>query len=308
MRVLVVGGTGFLGRPVAELLTARGHRVTVLARTPRPGTALRTGDATRLTEDDWAELLADQDGVVFAAGVDDRTVPPAPAAQHFHAGNVEPVRRLLIGARRAGVGRAVLHGSYFSALHRAHPELRLTRRHPYVASRVAQAVAARRAADGALPVAVLEIPFVFGATPGRRPLWAPLVPWLRAGLPLAVPVGGTAVVTVDTVAASTVEALEQGREADLPIADDNLSWRALLTRFAAAAGRRTPPPLLPLPTGALHALLGGAGLAHRLRGREPGLATAHLADLLTRELYLPRTGDGDLSAALRATVRASRRS
>ncbi|MGC0314597.1 NAD-dependent epimerase/dehydratase family protein [Kitasatospora acidiphila] len=305
MRVLVIGGTGFLGHHVVAELASRGHAVSVLSRTPSPDPGRLTGDVDRLTEDEWAELLDGHQGVVFATGADDRSTPRRPAAAHFHAHNVAPVRRLLAAARRVGVERAVLHGSYFTAFHRRRPELRLAARHPYIRSRVAQAAQARAAAGPELPVAVLEIPFVFGATPGRRPLVAPLVPWLRSRAPLAAPPGGTAVTTVGTVARATADALESGSGADLPIADDNLTWRQLLVELAAAAGRPTPPAVLRLPPAALGAALRAVGVVHQLTGREGGLAPQHLAALLTRELFLEPTGDGDLAAALRETVRAS---
>ncbi|MCC9307429.1 NAD(P)H-binding protein [Kitasatospora sp. RB6PN24] len=310
MRVLVIGGTGFLGHHVVAESASRGHAVSVLSRTPSPlGSGPRpgrlTGDAGRLTEDEWAALLDGHQGVVFAAGADDRSTPRRPAAAHFDAHNVAPVRRLLAAARRVGVERAVLHGSYFTAFHRRWPELRLADRHPYIASRVAQAARARAAAGPGLPVAVLEIPFVFGATPGRPPLLAPLVPWLRSGAPLPVPPGGTAVTTVGTVARATVDALESGSGDDLPIADGNLTWRQLVLELAAAAGRPTAPAVPRLPPAVLGAVLRAVGITHRLTGREGGLAPARLAGLLTRELFLEPTGDGDLTAALRDTVRAS---
>jgi nucleoside-diphosphate-sugar epimerase len=304
MRVLVIGGTGFLGHHVVAELASRGHSVSVLSRTPSPDPGRLTGDAGRLTEDGWAALLDGHQGVVFATGADDRSTPRRPAAAYFHAHNVAPVRRLLAAARRVGVERAVLHGSYFTAFHRRRPELRLAARHPYVRSRVEQAAQARAVAGPELPVAVLEIPFVFGATPGRRPLVAPLLPWLRSGAPLLAPPGGTAVVTVGTVARATADVLERACGDDLPVADGNLTWRQLLIELAAAAGRPTPPAVLRLPPAALGAALRAVGVAHQLTGREAGLAPEQLAGLLTRELFLEPTGDGDLAAALRDTVRS----
>ncbi|GAB2697059.1 NAD-dependent epimerase/dehydratase family protein [Kitasatospora kifunensis] len=315
MQVLVVGGTGFLGHHVVAELAARGHQATVLARTPSPHTVLAhtvlahtvLGDARRLTEDEWAALLDGHQGVVFASGADDRTVPRRPAEPFFHEANVAPVRRLIAGARQAGCERAVVHGSYFTAIHRLRPELELARHHPYVRSRLAQARAARTAAQGRLSVAVLEIPFVFGATPGRRPLLAPAVPYLASRAPLLAPPGGTAVVTVGSVARSTVEALERGLDADLPVADGNLTWYQLLIRFAAAAGRPARIRVRTLPPTALHLALRGVGLGHRLRGLQGGLDSHRLARLLCSELYLEPTGEDDLDAALRETVQASLR-
>ncbi|KNB53141.1 NAD(P)H-binding protein [Streptomyces caatingaensis] len=306
LRILVVGGTGLLGHHVVTELLGRGHLVTVLARRPGPVTGhggrveVRTGDIRACA--DPAALLRGHDGVVFAAGADDRAVPPAPAYPYFEAGNVTPVARLTAGAARAGCGRAVVLGSYFTALHRRWPRLELAARHPYIRSRVEQARAARGAA------AVLEIPFVFGCAPGRTPLWAPLFPWLRSPSPLVAPPGGTAVVTARTVARAASGALEQGATGPYPVVDENLSWAALLGRLARAAGR--PRTVHRLPPSLLGAGLRAVGAVHAARHREAGLHLGSLGDLLTRELFLDpaagRTltgGSGSVEEALAATVR-----
>ena len=35
MKVVIAGGTGFIGRNIAPILVARGHAVTILTRHPR---------------------------------------------------------------------------------------------------------------------------------------------------------------------------------------------------------------------------------------------------------------------------------
>ncbi|MBH1937524.1 NAD(P)H-binding protein [Streptomyces sp. AV19] len=288
LRILVVGGTGLLGHHVVTELLERGHRVTVLARRPSP-VAERNGRVVVRTDDirtcaDPAGLLRGHDGVVFAAGVDDRAVPPAPAYPYFEAGNVTPVARLVTGAVRAGCTRAVVLGSYFTAFHRQWPELGLAAGHPYIRSRVEQARAALRTADAGVATAVLEIPFVFGCAPGRTPLLSPLVPWLRSPWPLAAPPGGTAVVTARTVARAAVGALERRATGVYPVVDENLPWATLLGRLARAAGR--PRPVHRLPPPLLRAGLRATGVVHAVRRREAGLHLGSLETLLTRELFL----------------------
>jgi len=186
-RVLVVGGTGFLGQHIVAELLGRGHPVTVLTRSPgaavAAGVAAVAGDAEALDEDGFARLLDGCHGVVFAAGRDAAAPPPAPAERWFREGNVAPVARLAAGARRAGCRSLVVCGSYLTALDRAHPRVGLVRRHPYIRSRAEQAAAARAGAGRGPAVAVLEIPFVLGATPGRSGALEPLVPWLRSRWP-----------------------------------------------------------------------------------------------------------------------------
>ena len=314
MRVLVIGGTGLLGQHIAAELTDRGHEVRTLARRAVPGGATILGDVQRLTEGEWLEKLEGFDAAVYATGLDDREVPRAPADRYFHEGNVEPLRRLLAAAARTtGCRRLAVCGSYFTALHHSHPEWRLAERHPYIRSRLDQAEVAAEHTE--LSVAVLEIPFVFGSAQGRRPMWAPAVPWLRSRLPLVAPVGGTAVTAASTVAQAAAGAVERGASGRFPVADANLSWHDLLARFAVAAGRAEGVTVRRLPSGVLRGAMRGAGIRYRLAHREPGLNSAWLPDLLLSELFVDESAcrtelgvtGGDLDVAFRDTVTASAR-
>ena len=80
MRVLVLGGTGFIGRHVALALTARGHEVVIGTRAPRRaarrlpallrGCELREAHFERLcTRRAWHSLVAGCDTVVNAVGI-----------------------------------------------------------------------------------------------------------------------------------------------------------------------------------------------------------------------------------------------
>lgn len=315
MRVLVIGGTGLLGQHIVAELRERGHEVGTLARRAVPGSATIAGDVQRMSEGEWSGRLDGFDGVVFAAGADDRQVPRVPADRYFHEGNVEPLRRLLPAARKAGCRRVVVCGSYFTALHQSHPQWRLAGRHPYIRSRVSQAELALEQTDDQMAVAVLEIPFVFGSAEGRRPLWAPAVPWLRSRLPLLAPVGGTAVTSAATVGQAAAGALEHAAGGRFPVADANLTWRDLIARLAAAAGRREPFAVHRLPSVVVRTALRGAGQRYRLARREPGLDPAWLPGLLLSELFVDEsvcrtelgvTG-GDLERAFHDTITASLR-
>jgi len=88
MRIAIAGGTGTLGRPVAEELSRRGHEVRVLSRhAPEYQVDLTTG----------AGLAAALDGCQVV--VDASNGPPRDAAATLKAGN----RRLLDAGREAGV-------------------------------------------------------------------------------------------------------------------------------------------------------------------------------------------------------------
>lgn len=72
MKVVIVGGTGFIGRNIAPVLVARGHAVTILTRHPRA--AAVAGDDVRVRDWDPSDSqaleqpLQGQDAVINLAG------------------------------------------------------------------------------------------------------------------------------------------------------------------------------------------------------------------------------------------------
>jgi len=75
MKVFLIGAAGGVGRPLAELLTARGDEVTGMHRAPAQADTIRatgatpvTGDLVGDTVEELAAGIAGQDAVVFSAG------------------------------------------------------------------------------------------------------------------------------------------------------------------------------------------------------------------------------------------------
>ncbi|MEO1162034.1 MAG: NAD-dependent epimerase/dehydratase family protein [Pseudomonadota bacterium] len=71
-RVLVLGGTGSIGGPVADVLRQRGHQVTCLARSGRSQQALRAAGFKTIhgdirSPDDWTGRAGEFDAVINAA-------------------------------------------------------------------------------------------------------------------------------------------------------------------------------------------------------------------------------------------------
>jgi uncharacterized protein (TIGR01777 family) len=70
MKIVMAGGTGFLGRPLVERLAAGGHDIVILTRTPRAGagTVRYVGWRPDGTAGDWSEQLDGADAVINLAG------------------------------------------------------------------------------------------------------------------------------------------------------------------------------------------------------------------------------------------------
>ncbi|MGE0041476.1 MAG: TIGR01777 family oxidoreductase [Vicinamibacterales bacterium] len=68
MRVILAGGSGFLGRALGARLSADGHTVQVLTRHPRPGVATDLGWRADGSGGDWVAALDGADAVVNLAG------------------------------------------------------------------------------------------------------------------------------------------------------------------------------------------------------------------------------------------------
>lgn len=299
MQVLVIGATGFLGYHTTLKLLARGHQVSALAQPPLPAENLLPAEV-KITLTDLealpdAELLAHlqgQDGLLFAAGVDDRVTPARPVYPFFYKGNVAATERLVRLAVRAGVKRAVIFSSYFLEFERRWPELRLAERHPYIRSRVEQEKAALAAAGDQMAVNFLLLPYILGSMPGRLPLWKPLVAYLNSWLPwVFYPAGGSAMVSVREVADAAVMAFERGDAgARYQVCAENLTWQDILQRLGKILGKTKPIITLPKALVKLGAWF--VALRHRLQGRESGLYLAPFVKLQTRLAFL----DPDYSA------------
>lgn len=319
-RVLVLGGTGFIGYHAVRLFRACGWDVTVLALPPLPAAGLLPpevevvlADLSRQTDAELEELLKGHDAAVFAAGADDRVTPKAPAWPFFHNANVAQATRFFALARRAGVRRGVLLGSYFAHFARAWPELELARHHPYVRSRVEQEAAVLEAAQPDLELVILELPYIFGRMPGRKPLWTPLIRYLAATPVVFYPRGGSNMVAVERVAEAVVGAATVGAPVGTYlVGDENLTWVEFTGRLTRLMGRRKP--VVTLPDWSLRPGLGIVRMLHRIQGREGGLDPVEMVRLQTRNAFFDPEpgrralgfGAGGLDWALEETVAAAR--
>ncbi len=318
LNVLLVGGTGFLGYHAVRELLKRGHHVTILALPPLPADGLfppevkiQLADLNQLSDAEVMVLLNGQDAVVYAAGADDRLTPKAPSYPFFYKHNVEATVRLLTLARKAGVKRGIVLGSYFAHFDRAWPQLRLSQRHPYIRSRVEQETAAIEAGGNEMQVMILQLPYIFGAMPGRTPLWKPLINYIQFTPILFYTRGGTNCITVEHVAEAIAGAVEKGEGGQrYLIGGENLTWVELLERINRNLG--TAKKVVTLPNWIVTAGTFFVKLGHFLQGRESGLDPLALIKLQSAMTFfdpIPSQmalgyGKNGIDEALRRTVEA----
>jgi len=217
-------------------------------------------------------------------------------------------------ARESGVKPAAVAGSYFSYFSRKWPQLELTKWHPYIRSRVDQENMALSFADGDFDVSILELPYIFGAQKGRKPVWVFLVEMLQ-GMKGAVlyPRGGTAMVTVRQVGQAFAGALERNRGGNVyPIGWFNLTWKEMLTvmnKYMGVPGKK----IITIPDFLFAINAKQIDRKRREAGTEGGLFMSKFASMQTRNLFIERTEaclplgvtDDDIDAAIGESVELS---
>jgi nucleoside-diphosphate-sugar epimerase len=168
MRIAVTGATGFVGSHVAECLTAAGHEVTVLCRSPERLAWIRHlpvrvvyGNLER--DDALRELSAGQDVVVHAAGL-----TLAPNREEFIRVNVDGSVRLLSAALANSPGlRRFVYVSSQAAMGPSPPGASLEEdapRKPISAYGESKSLAEEELARFAdrVPISIVRPPWVYG--------------------------------------------------------------------------------------------------------------------------------------------------
>ncbi len=118
MKILIFGGTGFVGINIAAALLARGHSVTLFDRMPLPRAAQQVfagyGDLPRVVEGDVAEphsvesvIASGYEAIVLGATITAGPARDAADPQSILQVNLLAQLPILMAARRSGVGRII---------------------------------------------------------------------------------------------------------------------------------------------------------------------------------------------------------
>ena len=239
MKVLVTGGTGFVGTKVVHALRARGHDVRALVRRPERaktlqawGCELAPGDVT-----DAGSLRSASEGCDAAVHlVSIITGKP----EDFDRVMTRGTQDLLAAAKDAGIGRFVL----MSALGVSEQTRTLT---PYYGAKWEMEAAVH---ESGLEHVIFRPSFVFGSDGGVLPLfvrqvrWSPVTPVLGDGKSRIQPIW------VDDVAAFFAKSI------DLPAAanrtfelggPDQVTWNELYEHIAKVLGKKRLRLNVPIP-------------------------------------------------------------
>lgn len=294
MRVFIVGGTGLLGSAAAAEFIRRGHSVKTLALPGLPEGAdfpkemeLHFGNYITMSDSELSELLGDTDCIVFCGGVDERVEFPAPVYPSYIKYNIEPTERFLRLAKNNGASKAVVLGSYFAYLNRIRPDMELTKHHPYIKSRSEQEKVAFSFADETMSVAVMELPYIFSAQKGRKPVWTIFVEKLQGMGPVTFwPKGGTAALTVRQVAEAIVGAAEKNEGANFyPVATVNYTWKELMKIVHKGMG--VPQrKFFHVPEAFFRAYAHFLQTSAERKGYEPGLNYVELSRIMYKEVFI----------------------
>jgi hypothetical protein len=106
VKVVLAGGSGALGRRIADDLTSRGDEIVVLTRSPTPGASHREVEWDGVAVGSWAEELSGAAVVNLAGALVDRR-PTRAAIELLTSSRVQPTRALAQAAAAIDVQPAV---------------------------------------------------------------------------------------------------------------------------------------------------------------------------------------------------------
>ena len=310
MRLLLTGGTGFVGRQLVPHLLAAGHAVGAAARGPAPTgtTALRLDDAS--PEAAWAEALRGVDALVHVAGLAHRLSDDAARAEADHR-RINRDWALTLGraARAAGVTRCLFVSTVY--VHAIPPQgIAVTEATPIApigpyAGAKAEAEAGLREIFADASLVILRPPLVYG--PGASGNLARLVRLGDSGLPL--PLGAVAnrrtlvsVASLCRAVGAVLARWERGPASGSYVLGDvaPVSTGGMVAAIRDGLGRKAR--LVPVPPALLRGMLRAAGkgaMAEQLLGDMAVDASAFARDFAW-------TPEADTHAGLSAMAAAAR--
>lgn len=291
-KVFVLGGSGFLGRYTVLELLNKGYEVHGVSLPPAPTADILPKEAQieyidffSLSDDEIVEKLTGMHAFFYAGGVDERIIPDLPASKFFYEKNVLPTQRIARCAKRAGVEKFVLYGSYTAHFGEKWPDLNYRTVNGYPRTRLLQEEVAYLEGGGGMDVMVLRLPYIFGTMEGIIPLWKMFVDQIKGQETFYAPLGGTAMVTVEQVAQAAVGAMENGtHETSYAIGGLNMKYQRFYEIIAEMLGEGTK--IVPLPLEHMLPQMEALDEQTMQAGKEHGIHLKYTAMFQDRDAYV----------------------
>lgn len=214
--VFVLGGTGFIGAYTVSELLKKGYNVSTAALPPLQEGFLPNNveitlcNINDMSDDDVVKMLTGKHAFIFAAGKGDYGFVDKPANRFFYTEVTLSLQRLVRLARKAGMKKFILCGSFFCHFWREWPELVLEKS-AYPLARILQEQIAFLEGEGAMDVVALRFPYILGSMNGHPSgSWMDFYYQIKGKDVIEVPAGGSTMVTVQQVAEVLVGAMENG--------------------------------------------------------------------------------------------------
>ncbi|MBP9988222.1 MAG: NAD(P)-dependent oxidoreductase, partial [Ruminococcus sp.] len=274
-------------------------------------------DINKKTDEEVENFLKGNEVFIFAAGVDERVEFPAPVMDYYYKFNIAPLERILPICKKVGIRRAVVLGAYFSYLSKSRPDMKLPERNPYFKSRLQQEELCEAFCDDSFSAVVLELPYIFGTQPGRKPVWTILIEQLKMmdSLPCTLyPAGGTAMLTcrqVGQVIAGAALREKSGFDA-IPIGMYNMKWNEFLKIVYAARGMGYNRKIISVKPWMMKMGMTKIALDYKKRKIDSGMDPFNLPDIMDIDLFINNAyakelgaTEDDIDAAITESIRVS---
>jgi dihydroflavonol-4-reductase len=257
-RILVTGGTGFLGKHVLRALSAAGNAENVRALVRQPARSLERLGVSQVLGDvnDPESVRAAMKGVqvvLHMAGLVSRDAKDVTRMMRVH---VDGTRHVLDAARDAGVERVLLASSSGTiavsedegtiATESSPFAYEVVKGWPYYLSKIYQEqLALKYVAQDKLPVVILNPSLLLGPGDSRGSSTEDVRKFLQKKIPI-VPEGGVNFVDVRDAAAAFVAAMKSGRVGErYLLGGPNWTMETFFGRLSRLA--KVPAPRLKLP-------------------------------------------------------------
>lgn len=291
MKILVTGGTGFLGVHLVPRLLAAGHQVRLIART-QPPPELSVAEFVKgdlKDRDSVRRALKDVEAVYHLAGL--VSFDPKDGRKMFEL-HVDCTRELLRDARESGIRRFIL-ASTSGAIAVSKDErigtesddypITVVGRWPYYLSKIyEEKLAIEFCRSHGIPLVVLNPSLLMGPGDARLSSTWTVMKFLQRDIP-AMPNGGLSFVDARDAADAFVNALTMGDQFGRHLMGVNMPFTEFFGRLERLTG--VPAPRARLPS---KANIWGARLLEKwadLRGTEPSIGV-HDVDIGEHFFYL----------------------